>query len=72
MTVKVIRTQSATLLPRAQCLGDDPDLDAPSNCPYVLGHNRRALAIIKSHIKTHPTHQILVIHETRSIYEASQ
>ena len=69
--MKVIRTQSGSLNPWAQCMGDDPDPEAETNCSSVWGCNSMTLADIKQHVKDNPTHQVLVVHETRSVYGAN-
>lgn len=70
MTVKVVRSTEVNLQPRAFCLGNDPDPDAPSNCDQTWDHGRGTLPSVKTHIKANPTHIVITVHETRSVYEA--
>jgi hypothetical protein len=67
--MKVTRTNHVVLNPRAECLGDNPDPDAETNCPDVWDYGRNTLNLIKAHVKGNPTHQVIVVHETRSLYE---
>ena len=64
---RVIREQEVSLHPRAQCLGDDPDPDAPSNCARTWPASSVTLLNIKSHVKQ-TGHQVLAVRETRSVY----
>lgn len=70
--VNVILLRQAKLQPRAECLGDDPDQDADSNCPMNWHYGSGTLLSAKSHVKANPTHQVLVVHETRSLYGAQE
>jgi hypothetical protein len=65
---RVIRAEEATTNPRAECLGDDPDRDAPTNCAERWPYGRRTLENVKDHIRNNPTHDVIVIRETRSLY----
>lgn len=68
----MVRSRQVGLQPRAECLGDDPNPDGASNCPMTWPYGSSTLLGAKSHIKANPTHQVVVIHETRSLYEADQ
>lgn len=68
MTVKVIRAAEIGLLPRAECAGDNPDEEPESNCPETWDYGRGTLDSVKAHIRAKPTHQVVVIRETRSVY----
>lgn len=68
--VKVVRSMTATLQPRAECLGEDEA--HPSNCPESWDFDRDTVARVKAHVKANPTHSVLVVHESRSVYEAGQ
>jgi hypothetical protein len=69
VTVKVTRTNHVVLHPRAECLGDNPDPDVETNCSEEWDYGLNTLNLIKAHIKARPTHQVVVIHETRSLYQ---
>lgn len=72
MSVRVVRSMNITIQPRAECLGDDADQEKPSNCSQSWQFGRDTLAQVKAHVKANPDHAVLVVHETRSIYEADQ
>lgn len=68
---RVIMASQISLHPYAACTGDDPDPEAESNCPWTKRPGPTTVADAKAHAKDHPTHDVLVIHEKRTIYRAA-
>jgi hypothetical protein len=62
---RVARLSEASLYPRAECLGDGV---TEGSCIRTWPAGRATLDLVKSHIKGHPTHQVIMVRETRSIY----
>lgn len=67
---RVVRQTEIHYNPRAECLGNDPDPDAPSNCARKWPAGGLTLVAVKNHVKQ-TGHQVLVVRETRSLYGRS-
>lgn len=67
---RAVCESEVSLHPRAKCLGNDPDPDAPSNCARTWPSGATTLAQVKNHVKQ-TGHQVLTVRETRSVYGRS-
>jgi hypothetical protein len=64
---RVVR--QASFYPRLSCLGDGPQDAMESNCDWSEDPRRDWRAVADQHLRARPTHQVLAIQETRTVYD---
>jgi hypothetical protein len=61
--------RQVSLYPRLECLGDGPQDADQSNCNWSEDPRRDWKPMVDQHLRARPTHEVLAIQETRTVYD---